>query len=528
MNKLIKLLYVNLLGLFDINKIIVARNDGVKSNLEKKSIIIGLMTIICGYLIYKVLIMVDIKDAYIYLNIGFFVSTLLCLFSNLTIIEPLLFRNDDNEVLFSLPLSRYQILFSKFFIVYIRNLIYTTVVMVAVLFSYTSYDYVIDDLFGLMFIVCIFIIPLLPIVLSTIIAYLNDFFKLKFNDSFLFRILKFILIIFIFIIIYYLFKNLFDYKDSAGNLLNYVDSRIKLIYPVTLLFEYALIKKNIIAFCVFVLFPIAVIYIYMLFITNNYLKMCSLLKGVKKNKKFVYKNVFNLHQFWGMIRKELLILWQNKIYFKFSIRGLIVFSIILFLILKFDFLSIFNSIDDFELYLYSYLPMILAMFVTLNNSSIVSYSLEKEHLQVIASLPVKMWKVFVSKFFSSVIIGFIFVVINGLLVCYYLDLNNWMKLYVFLIPFSALLFVSFSSTLLDYRFIEKNDRDDEKILSQRIISFVPMFLSLIIGIGPFFLPVYVNYKLSLGSYVMGFILLIVFEVFYLIINYKKLKSNLFN
>ena len=38
MNKLFKLIYVNLLSLFDINKIIIAREDGVKSNLEKRAI----------------------------------------------------------------------------------------------------------------------------------------------------------------------------------------------------------------------------------------------------------------------------------------------------------------------------------------------------------------------------------------------------------------------------------------------------------------------------------------------------------
>ena len=55
MNKLLKLLYVNILGLFDFNKIAVARKEGVKSNLEKRGIVTGIATLICGYIIYSFL-----------------------------------------------------------------------------------------------------------------------------------------------------------------------------------------------------------------------------------------------------------------------------------------------------------------------------------------------------------------------------------------------------------------------------------------------------------------------------------------
>ena len=49
MNKLFKLIYVNLLSLFDINKIIIAREDGVKSSLEKRVILDGVEV----FILYK-------------------------------------------------------------------------------------------------------------------------------------------------------------------------------------------------------------------------------------------------------------------------------------------------------------------------------------------------------------------------------------------------------------------------------------------------------------------------------------------
>ena len=45
MNRFFKLLYVNLLALFDINKIKIARENRVKSNLERKTVIMGIVAL---------------------------------------------------------------------------------------------------------------------------------------------------------------------------------------------------------------------------------------------------------------------------------------------------------------------------------------------------------------------------------------------------------------------------------------------------------------------------------------------------
>ena len=55
MNKFFKLVYVNLLDLFDINKIIIAREDGVKSNLEKRTILVALLHVLLVYFLYFIL-----------------------------------------------------------------------------------------------------------------------------------------------------------------------------------------------------------------------------------------------------------------------------------------------------------------------------------------------------------------------------------------------------------------------------------------------------------------------------------------
>ena len=69
MNKLFKLIYVNLLSLFDINKIIIAREDGVKSNLEKRTILVALINVVYAYFLYVILNKLNISDKSILLVI---------------------------------------------------------------------------------------------------------------------------------------------------------------------------------------------------------------------------------------------------------------------------------------------------------------------------------------------------------------------------------------------------------------------------------------------------------------------------
>ena len=47
MSKLFRLIYVNLLSLFDINKIIIARKERVKTSLETRTTILSPRLMIC-------------------------------------------------------------------------------------------------------------------------------------------------------------------------------------------------------------------------------------------------------------------------------------------------------------------------------------------------------------------------------------------------------------------------------------------------------------------------------------------------
>ncbi len=526
MNKLFKLIMVNLLSMFDINKIRIARLDGVKSNLEKKTVITGIIALVYGYFLYQIFLFLNLDNKYLILGTGFIISTLFCFFTNLSIIESTIFKNQDNEMLFSLPVTRQQILFSKLFIIYLRNLLLTGIIMVSSILSYGYFIKELSDTFVMMYILSILIVPLVPIVLSTIIAYVDDYFKLKNDNNVLYKIVKFIIILICLFILFIIFRNI-----RSGDVNQLIDNIIKkfyFIYPLSYLFMNSLIKESIISFLGLILIPLLIIYIYTLFISNNYLRICSLLKGIEKKSSFKYKKSKNLHKVFGMFRKELLTLFNNKFYLFNSFGGTLLFSILLFIGLSIFDVSWLYEKENIDLYINLYVPTLLCMFVTLKGSAVSSMSLEKDNMQILRTMPVSIGKILLSKWMLNVFIGSIFVLINGSIVWYFLKLSKWGIIYSYLIPFISLLFISLTAIILDYRFIEKNETDDNAIIKQRFLVMVPTFISILIGIGTLFMPVYKQYKFLLGSYALAMILAMFIECIYLRINRSKLIKGLFN
>ena len=90
------------------------------------------------------------------------------------------------------------------------------------------------------------------------------------------------------------------------------------------------------------------------------------------------------------------------------------------------------------------------------------------------------------------------------------------------------MFISLLSIVLDYRFVVKNENDDGVILKQRIISYIPSLLSLLIIFMPLLFKAYVLYKVIILSFILMLLIGMLMFMVYLIINGKKLRKHLVN
>ncbi len=524
MNKFFKLLYVNLLGLFDFNKIAVARKEGVKSNLEKKSVITGIFMLLAGYILYSFFIKMNFTNTVYYFGLAFIISTIYCFVTNISLIEPIIFNNSDNDILFSYPVTKNQIVFSKLFSIYLKNIFAVLIIMIAALLAFLKVGKV-DETLVLLFIVCILFIPFVPIIICTLLAYINDYFKVKMKKV-TFCLVKYSLLLVIMIGGVLIAKSNTFSKLAEG--LIYLIDKINIVYPFGYMFMEIMGKSSILFFFIYIILNILLISLYNTLMSNNIMKISSMLQGVNKKHHFEYHRTHNYHRVFGVVKKEIINLFNNKNYLVSSFGlTLIMFVVIVIGINMID-IEVLRKFEYFEMYFNNYGPALLGTVNTLNVMSISIMSLEKDNMQMLRTMPVNMGKVIFAKWLSNVLLSSIFIIIEAVIIIIKFHVRKLGLVLWICLPLCMMMMLVLTALVLDYTFISKREKSDNVIIRQRIIVFIPTILSLVLGLLPVFLNMAVKGYWFAGAYSFFMIGLMILEVVYLLLNRKKLLENLFN
>jgi len=525
MNRLIKVIFLHLLKMFNINKIIVARENKVKSESESKLVLTAIIAIILGYIYYLVLKMINTSNQIMILNLSFLLSSFLCIISSLFSITSQVLRGEDSDLLLSMPLTVNQVLFSKLFQIYLKNLLYSIIIMLSGILAYGSYFDGLSDMFILMYILFTIVIPFIPIVLSTIVCYIDSTCTLTLNKR-LYGLAKILFIILIVLLIIILFEGIG--KTPINMILDEIYRRLKYVYPLVILFNKALSKENILLFVILLAIPTIVLVMFNMVLSNSYMSICSKLKGVDKKGKFEYESKFRLNKIGGLVRKEMCYLFGNKGYLKSSVLSCVILSIgLLIAMFVLDTKKIMGTGEYLKIF-NARMPSFLAMLCCISVPSISSLSLEQSNRQMLRTFPVKTKDILFSKWLTSVLIGSVFVIINGTIAWIGFKPALGVVLCAYLFPLASLMFVSFTGLFLDYVFVDKTSLTVQEILGGRIISMAPMIISVVIGIVPLFTLLVSTYYKILLAYLLVMVIITIIEVIYMLVKKNVLEDNLYS
>lgn len=252
-----------------------------------------------------------------------------------------------------------------------------------------------------------------------------------------------------------------------------------------------------------------------------------MLKGIKLNNKFKYKRSINLGSKMGLLKKEILFVLNNKLYFKSSFGLLITFTLIFILgVIFIDVKEFINGLDNFYKYYNLYCPFILAGLISLGNSTINSISLEKDDIESLVCLPVKFKNILFNKWLCNVVICSLFILIYGTILNVIVKPNIFTIIVTYLLPLFVVMLVSLISLVLDYSFVVKNEVNDGSIIKQRFINLIPLFISVVVMVLPLSFNVITLYKNLILSFMVLCLIIMLILIIYLYINHNKLRRNL--
>lgn len=458
---------------------------GKNASTKKKILLpVLLFLIVCysigyyGYIIAKPLYEVNLT--YVMLSLFIFIVTIITLIEGIYKSQGILFECKDNDLLFSLPIKRSQILFVRIFKLILFQYIYNLMFLLPTFVIYIYFEHPSINFYLLSFVMTI-LIPIIPTVISSIIGY---FIKLISSKSKSKKIIQTILSSIIFMGIFFLSFNLNNFVNEIALRANSInDILTKIYYPVgayiTLINKFdiivfiKLLLINIIPFILFIL--LGGKYYFNIISTSN-----NNTSKKNKNKKELFKKNTPIK---ALTIKELKRYFSSPVYMFNTIFGLLLILVITILLcIKGN--SIIDTLLSTEevgginisLPLLYYILVLFSCLMTSITSS--SISLEGKTINITKSLPISEKDILKSKIIYPYIIELPLILVSELLFFIVFRVNI---AYILLIFSMSIIIVTLSSIIgiiINLKYPKMNASNDTEVVKQSMSSMISLFINM--------------------------------------------------
>lgn len=335
----------------------------------------------------------------------------------------LIFNCKDDDLLLSLPIRKSTVVFIRIFKFYTFEVLYGSLFLIPAIIAYIirmiSEDIAITPTFYIISVLAIFLLPIIPIAISSIIGAITSATSTKFkNKSIIQIVVSMITLVGVLYISFNMQGLLTNICSNAGKI---NDAISKYYYPAG---AYAKLCVNfdIREFLIFIGIHILVFLAMIFLISKVYFKINSGLKRIQKNNgKKSYKVKCDKPQI-AFIKKELRKAFNTPVLITNAVFGMVLLVIASIAIAsKFDtILAIPQDQMPFTPEkLNSCIPIILVLLITFGSltSSITSsmISLEGKAFTTLKSLPVKPFTIIMSKVYAAVLMMMPFVLVSDLI-----------------------------------------------------------------------------------------------------------------
>ena len=506
---------------------------GTNASRLKKILLPVFLFIVVGYSIgyYAYMIgkpLYEVGLTYIMLSLFIFMVSIITIIEGIYKSQGILFEAKDNDLLFSLPISRGKILFVRIFKLILFQYIYNLMFLLPTFVIYIYFEHPSINFYLLSFIMTI-LIPIIPTVISSIIGYIIKLISSKSKSK---KIIQTILSSIIFMGIFFLSFNLNNFINEIALRANSInDILTKIYYPVgayiTLINKFdiivfiKLLLINIIPFILFIL--LGGKYYFNIISTSN-----NNTSKKNKNKKELFKKNTPIK---ALTIKELKRYFSSPVYMFNTIFGLLLILVITVLLcIKGN--SIIDTLLSTEevgginisLPLLYYILVLFSCLMTSITSS--SISLEGKTINITKSLPISEKDILKSKIIYPYIIELPFVIISELIFFIIFKVNIIYILLIFSMSISTITLSSILGLVINLKYPKMNASNDTEVVKQSMSSMVAVFINMgiiiISVIGIFSLYDKLNIYLLLGIHVL-IIILVTIVLYYILMN-KGIKE----
>lgn len=406
MSNLVLLMKNNLVNETGINKLKYADKKD-KNKVIAMSIVIGLsMMILAGYgfilCYYLSDFLLEIGQMELLLIMGIIGCTFATLFTSLYKASSYLFQSRDYEMLASLPIKQSTILSSKILMLILNNYVFAgAFILIPGIVYFIKVD---TSLTYIPFLIILSIIaPLIPILISSIIAFIITNISSRTKKNNLVSIVLNLALIVVVMIISFNIQNVV--LNLAQNSSSIIDLTKKLYLPAYYFVD-ALKNGSIISFTIFLLISLLPTTIFVYLFANNFNKINSKLSETYKGNNYKFKGLKSSKPIKALFNKELKRYLSSTVYVINSSIGMVLLPIftVAIILVGYDKIAQFLEIAILADMIKIQMLGITAFCVIMTNTTAVSISLEGKNLWILKSSPIDEMDIFKSKIYLNLML----------------------------------------------------------------------------------------------------------------------------
>lgn len=470
---------------------------GKNASKKKKILLLVFLFLVVGfsvgyyaYLLGKPLHKVGLT--YVMLSLFIFVVSIITLIEGIYKSQGILFETKDNDLLFSLPISRGKILFVRIFKLILFQYLYNLMFILPSFIVYIYFEHP-SISFYLISILMTLLIPIIPTVISCLVGYLIKMISSKSKFK---RIVQTLLSSVVCLGIFFLSFNLNSFIENIAMKATSINDMLTRIYYPVGAYISLIDKFDIVVLVKLLLINIIPFMLFIYFGSKYYFEIISNSKesNTKKNKKEI--EVFKKNSpVKALTIKELRRYFSSPVYmFNTTFGLLLLVSLTILLCIKgnsiIDMLLSSKGIEgdiDISLSLIYYILVLFSSSMTSISSS--SISLEGKTINITKSLPISERDILRSKIIYPYIIELPFILLSELIFFVIFKVNIIDMLLIFCMGIILVTLTSIIGVVVNLKYPKMNASNDTEVVKQSMSSMISVFIgmgifiiSLILGV----------------------------------------------
>lgn len=417
----------------------------------------------------------DIIPAYILM-----ITSLVILVFSILKAGSILFQMKTYDMLISLPIKPSAIVASRFISMYIGNLVLSLLTVVPSTIVYGIYQKP-NILFYVMMSISVFILPLIPMTISTAIGAIIIAISSRMKHKNLISVVLYLILTIAALIASFSMSSLGNDIDTVAlaDFSTMISKQIYEVYPPARLFSQGVMDQNIISFLAFVVISIGVFILLVVLVQWKFVAICSAINARATKNNYTMKELKASSALIAFYKKELRRYFSSGIYVMNTAIGyiMLVVASIAICIMGVDKLEEAMQMPGV---IEKALPLAIASMCCMMSTTISSISLEGKQWWIPRSMPVSTKTVLDSKILVNLTIGFPFLFLSEIILFFTIKTSIIGYIMMVLVPVVYILFTAVIGIAINLRIPMFNWETETVVVKQSGSTLVSLIISFVI------------------------------------------------